>query len=102
VTHTWLITGANRGIGLEFARQLSEAGETVIATARNPERADALRALAAAQPGLSIETLDLEDPASIVALAASTPGWRGRRIRWVSRRFLARRVALSQRARRRY
>lgn len=67
---TWLITGANRGIGLEFARQLSEAGEAVIATARDPERADALRALAAAQPGLSIETLDLEDPASIVALAA--------------------------------
>ena len=42
----WLITGANRGIGLEFARQLAEAGEQVIATARNPKGAEALLDLA--------------------------------------------------------
>jgi len=32
---TWLVTGANRGIGLELARQLHERGDTVIATCRS-------------------------------------------------------------------
>jgi NAD(P)-dependent dehydrogenase (short-subunit alcohol dehydrogenase family) len=42
---TILITGANRGIGLEFARQYAALGWAVIATARAPEEADALQAL---------------------------------------------------------
>lgn len=74
--HTWLITGANRGIGLEFARQLAESGEQVIGTARDPERADALQALAARHAGLTIEALDLDDRASITGLGmrlADTP-----------------------------
>jgi NAD(P)-dependent dehydrogenase (short-subunit alcohol dehydrogenase family) len=41
-----LITGANRGIGLEFARQYLSRGDRVIATARDPKKADALSALA--------------------------------------------------------
>jgi len=72
----WLITGANRGIGFEFARQLIEAGEQVIATARNPEGAEALQELAARHDGLTIEPLELDDRASIAALAdrlAGTP-----------------------------
>lgn len=70
----WLITGANRGIGLEYARQLAEAGEQVIATARNPAGADALRELAARHAGLTIEPLDLDDRASITALGQRLAG----------------------------
>jgi NAD(P)-dependent dehydrogenase (short-subunit alcohol dehydrogenase family) len=42
---TALITGANRGLGLEFARQYAADGWRVIATARDPGRADDLRTL---------------------------------------------------------
>jgi NAD(P)-dependent dehydrogenase (short-subunit alcohol dehydrogenase family) len=63
---TVLITGANRGIGLEFARQYTADGWTVIATARHPEAADELKQL-----GADILPLDAADPASIDALAAS-------------------------------
>ena len=49
-----LITGANRGLGLEFARQYKEAGWDVVATARqsSPE----LEALS-----VRVETLDMQD-----------------------------------------
>ncbi|MCG8470160.1 MAG: SDR family oxidoreductase [Gemmatimonadetes bacterium] len=67
---TVLITGSNRGIGLEFARQYAEAGWDVIATARNPDGADALRALAADYPKVVIERLDVTDHAGVDALAA--------------------------------
>ncbi len=63
---TALITGAGRGMGLEFTRQLLDRGDTVIATVRNPARADALRELAANRGDhLAIVTLDVSDPASI-------------------------------------
>ncbi|MEJ2385083.1 MAG: SDR family oxidoreductase [Xanthomonadales bacterium] len=68
-TPTVLITGANRGLGLEFARQYAADGWTVIATARNPERADELKALP-----VEIAELDVADPASIDALANSLEG----------------------------
>ena len=57
---TVVITGANRGIGLEFARQLHEAGATVIGTARKPAAADELNAL-----GVRVEQLDVTDPESV-------------------------------------
>ncbi|KAL4898086.1 putative short-chain dehydrogenase [Aspergillus ambiguus] len=38
-TQTWLLVGASRGIGLEFARQILERGHRVIATVRSPSTA---------------------------------------------------------------
>lgn len=66
---TWLVTGANRGIGLEYVRQLAARGNVqVIATARNPEAATQLSALAAEYPeAVRIEALDVADPASLAS-----------------------------------
>ena len=61
---TVLIAGANRGIGLEFARQYASDGWRVIGTAREPGKADELKQVAAA-----VHPLDIADPASIHALA---------------------------------
>ncbi len=66
---TVLITGANRGIGFEFARQYAERGWQVIATARSPGEANELQALAAEYPGVAIELLDVTRPDQIAALA---------------------------------
>jgi NAD(P)-dependent dehydrogenase (short-subunit alcohol dehydrogenase family) len=66
---TVLITGANRGIGLEFVRQLSERGWNVIATARKPEKATDLQAMAEANPRIIVEQLDVTDQARIEELA---------------------------------
>jgi NAD(P)-dependent dehydrogenase (short-subunit alcohol dehydrogenase family) len=73
---TVLITGTNRGIGLEFVRQYAARGATVIATVRNPDAAAELRAIAAQFPKVIIEKLDVTDVAAIEALSTkyrSTP-----------------------------
>lgn len=67
---TVLITGANRGIGLEYVRQLAGRDWNVIATARKPAEAKELQELAARHPGIVIEPLDVTDYAAIDALAA--------------------------------
>jgi len=68
---TFLITGANRGLGLEFVKQLAERGKTVFAACRNPNTADALADLAAAFPErVIIVSLDVNDDASIAAAVA--------------------------------
>ena len=74
---TILITGSNRGLGLEFARQYAAAGWNVIATARDVAGARELRELAARHPRVTVERLDLLDRAAITALAAK---YRGRPI----------------------
>ena len=61
---TVLITGANRGIGLELARQYAAAGWQVIGTARNPDSADELRSLE-----IQILQLDVTDQESVDRLA---------------------------------
>jgi NAD(P)-dependent dehydrogenase (short-subunit alcohol dehydrogenase family) len=70
VTGTVLVTGANRGIGLELARNYAERGWTVIATARKPDKADALNAIAAKHKKVTVEQMDLLDLDGIDALAA--------------------------------
>lgn len=67
-----LVTGANKGIGLEIARQLAQAGVTVIIGARDPARASAAVS-ELSDAGLSVRSvaLDLTDHATI-AVAAET------------------------------
>jgi NAD(P)-dependent dehydrogenase (short-subunit alcohol dehydrogenase family) len=64
---TILITGANRGIGFEFARQYAADGWTVIATAREPS--DDLHAL-----GARVEILDLADAGTVAGFAGRIDG----------------------------
>ena len=71
---TVLITGANRGLGLEFTRQYAARGWKVIATARDPATATELRALAAKSSALTVDRLDVENRTGITALAAKYRG----------------------------
>jgi len=64
-----LITGANRGLGLEFARQYAQNGWQVLACCRTPQHADALKALAKAHSSIQVLALDVADFAQIDALA---------------------------------
>lgn len=67
---TVLISGANRGIGLELARRYAAAGDRVLACCREPARATALAALAKAHPNLTVHGVRVSDGASVAALAA--------------------------------
>jgi len=67
--HAVLVTGANRGIGIEFVKQYADMGWFVIATTRKPEKADDLNALAAQHENVVVEYLDLSDHEGIDALA---------------------------------
>lgn len=69
-TPTVLVTGSNKGIGLELVRQYAARGWHVIATSRKPGEANELRALAAAHPNIQVEALDVTDHAMVDALAA--------------------------------
>lgn len=61
----FVVTGANRGIGLEFVKQLTARGEEVDATARNPDDAPELQALARPGVRLRIYRLDVAEDASV-------------------------------------
>ena len=73
-SETVLVTGSNRGIGFEFVKQYAERGWTVIATARNPEKAEALKALAAHHANITIEKLDVSKDDEIAALVTKYKG----------------------------
>ena len=67
---TVFITGANRGLGLEFSRQYLAAGNRVIATARNPEDSEGLQALKKESgEHLSLYPLDVTDANSRAAVS---------------------------------
>ena len=65
---TVVITGANRGLGLEFTRVYLAEGWTVHAGCRHPTKADALRKL---KGDLHIHALDVGDDKDVKALARS-------------------------------
>lgn len=72
---TILLTGANRGIGLELARCYAAAGWRLHACCRTPAEATELTALAAAHPDrVVIHPLEVTAPQSIAALAANLKG----------------------------
>jgi len=66
---TILITGANRGIGLELTGQFSADGWEVLACCRNPVDAGALRELSERYPAIELHALDVTDYAQMAALA---------------------------------
>lgn len=71
---TVLITGANRGLGLEFCRQFAEKGWEVIACCREPAQAQALNTLQQSHPLLKIESLDVAQFDQIDKLAEKLAG----------------------------
>ncbi|HEV3445726.1 MAG TPA: SDR family NAD(P)-dependent oxidoreductase [Gemmataceae bacterium] len=61
-----LITGANRGLGFEFARQYSAEGWRIFAACRNPATADELGRLAQDRRGrLNVVAMDVTDGESV-------------------------------------
>ncbi|MEN8198284.1 MAG: SDR family NAD(P)-dependent oxidoreductase, partial [Pseudomonadota bacterium] len=72
---TVLVTGANRGIGLEFVRQYAESGAAVIACCRKPGGAADLAAIAEKYGGrVEIMELDVADAASVELLGRTLDG----------------------------
>ena len=72
---TVLITGANRGLGLEFARQYAADGWQVYAACRAPDSAKELQKLAAKSGGrMRIVTINVTDTASVRTAAGMVGG----------------------------
>jgi NAD(P)-dependent dehydrogenase (short-subunit alcohol dehydrogenase family) len=72
---TVLVTGANRGLGLEFVRQYADAGWSVRAACRAPKSAKELKAVQARHlDAIAVLALDVTDAKSIAAAAAQLRG----------------------------
>ena len=71
---TVLVTGSNRGIGLQLVTQYAADGWNVIATSRSPEDDDDLQRLAKNNPNVSIEALDVTNMDQIASLARKLDG----------------------------
>jgi NAD(P)-dependent dehydrogenase (short-subunit alcohol dehydrogenase family) len=71
---TLLVTGANRGLGLEFVRQYAADGWHVLACARQPAAAAELASLAQRHPAVEVHALDVGDFEAIGALATRLAG----------------------------
>jgi NAD(P)-dependent dehydrogenase (short-subunit alcohol dehydrogenase family) len=74
MTTITFITGANKSLGYETARRLTEVGQTVVLGARDPERG----AAAAGRLGVRFVQIDVTDDASVVAAAADVEAHEGR------------------------
>jgi NAD(P)-dependent dehydrogenase (short-subunit alcohol dehydrogenase family) len=70
MTRVVLVTGANRGIGRELARQLALRGDTVVLTARDLAKAERTAAALPGHERVLARRLDVTDPASIQRVAA--------------------------------
>lgn len=68
---TVVITGANKGIGLQLARLYAEAGDKVVACCRNPDGADDLKAL---EGDIEVKQVEVGDDASVAALGKDLEG----------------------------
>ncbi len=67
--HSILITGSNRGLGLEWTRQYVQHDWQVYATCRNPDEAEELQQLNCDYPKIEIHRLDVTHPEEIAAVA---------------------------------
>ena len=70
MTETVLITGSNRGIGLELAHQYATQGWRVLACCRHPDQATALNRLGDKFPNITLHTLDVTRKDQVQKLAA--------------------------------
>jgi NAD(P)-dependent dehydrogenase (short-subunit alcohol dehydrogenase family) len=73
---TALIVGASRGLGLGLVTELSQRGWNVVATARKPEQAAPLQALARRSKGIELEQIDVDSPGDLDGLAGRLAGRR--------------------------
>jgi len=74
IMSTILITGANRGLGLEFAHQYAADGWEVLAASRQPEMSADLKQLAAQHPTVGLHRLDVTDEEFVQDLADKLDG----------------------------
>jgi len=72
---TVLITGSNRGIGFAFVQHYSKNGWNVIATCRNPNKADDLQLLRKNSTNIFVEEMDVTDFSEINTLAQKYQGY---------------------------
>ena len=70
MTETILITGSNRGIGLELVHQYAAQGWQVLACCRHPDQATALNRLAEQFPDITLHTLNVARQDQVQKLAA--------------------------------
>jgi len=71
---TVLVSGANRGLGLEFVRQYAADGWNVLATARDPQKAMELKQIEARHRDVSTHALDISNDESIEELVDELDG----------------------------
>jgi NAD(P)-dependent dehydrogenase (short-subunit alcohol dehydrogenase family) len=78
MTRVVLVTGANRGIGGELARQLALRGDVVVLTARDLARAERVAAALPGREHVLARRLDVTGPASVEQVAAELDSLHGR------------------------